>query len=280
MDLLGPFPTSRSENRWIVVATHYMSRYSGIAALPKGTAQEVAKFFIHQVVLRHGAPEVLITDRGTAFTAELMQGVLHYSNTDHRRTTAYHPQTNGLTERLNKMMADMLSMYVDVEHKTWDEILPYVTFAYNTAIQETTQMTPFELVYGRQPTTMLDAMLPHVDDDDLNADVQGYLQRAEEARQLARVRTTEQQLVDAGRYNLRRRDAEYRPGDLVWVWTPIRRRGLSEKLLRRYFGPYKIQRRVGQLVYEVVPEGDYGTSRRRMRPEVVHVVRLKPYYCR
>ena len=280
MDLLGPFPTSRSENRWIVVATDYMTRYAETAALPKGTAQEVAKFFIHQVVLRHGAPEVLITDRGTAFTAELMQGVLRYSNTDHRRTTAYHPQTNGLTERLNKTMADMLSMYVDVEHKTWDEILPYVTFAYNTAIQETTQMTPFELVYGRQATTMLDAMLPHVDDDDLNADVQGYLQRAEEARQLARVRTTEQQLVDAGRYNLRRRDAEYRPGDLVWVWTPIRRRGLSEKLLRRYFGPYKIQRRVGQLVYEVVPEGDYATSRRRMRPEVVHVVRLKPYYCR
>lgn len=280
MDLLGPFPTSRSENKWIVVATDYMTRYAETAALPRGTAQEVAKFFINQVVLRHGAPEVLITDRGTAFTAELMQGILRYSNTDHRRTTAYHPQTNGLTERLNKTIADMLSMYVDVEHKTWDEVLPYVTFAYNTAIQETTHMTPFELVYGRQPTTMLDAMLPHVEDDDLNADVQEYLQRAEEARQLARVRITDQQLVDAGRYNLRRRDAEYHPGDRVWVWTPIRRRGLSEKLLRRYFGPYQILRRVSQLTYEVIPDGDSGTSRRRTRPEVVHVVRLKPFYAR
>ncbi|XP_077557027.1 uncharacterized protein LOC144170873 [Haemaphysalis longicornis] len=111
----------------------------------------------------------------------------------------------------------MLSMYVDVEHKTWDKVPPYVTFAYNTAIQETTQLTPFELVYGRRPTTMLNAMLPHVEDDDLNTDVQGYLQRAEEAHQLARVRTTRQQLVDAGRYNLRRRDAEYHPGDRVWV---------------------------------------------------------------
>lgn len=280
MDLLGPFPTSQSLNKWIVVATDYMTRYAETAALPRGTAQEVAKFFISQVVLRHGAPEVLITDRGTAFTAELMQGILHYSNTDHRRTTAYHPQTNGLTERLNKTIADMLSMYVDVEHKTWDAILPYVTFAYNTAIQETTQMTPFELVYSRRPTTMLDAMLPHVEDDDLNADIQDYLQRAEEARQLARVRITDQQLVDAGRYNLRRRDAEYHPGDRVWVWTPIRRRGLSEKLLRRYFGPYQILRRVGQLTYEVIPDGDSGTSRRRTRPEVVHVVRLKPFYGR
>ncbi|XP_077548424.1 uncharacterized protein LOC144161673 [Haemaphysalis longicornis] len=96
-------------------------------------------------------------------------------------------------------------------------MLPYVTFAYNTAIQETTQMTPFELAYGKRPTTMLDAMLPHVEDDDLNADVQGCLQRAEEARQLARARITDQQLVDAGRYNLRQRAAKCHPEDRVWV---------------------------------------------------------------
>ncbi|KAG0433872.1 hypothetical protein HPB47_019520 [Ixodes persulcatus] len=68
------------------------------------------------------------------------------------------------------------------------------------------------------------------------------------------------------------------PGDRVWVWTPIRLRGLSEKLLRRYFGPYKALRRLGDLNYEVLPDGTRPSRRRQPRPEVVHVVRLKPYY--
>ncbi|KAM7294064.1 Transposon Ty3-G Gag-Pol polyprotein [Ixodes scapularis] len=161
MDLLGPFPPSTSGNRWIIVATDYLTRYAETKALPSGTAVEVAKFFIESIVLRHGAPEVLITDRGSSFMAQLTQEILRLSHTSHRRTTAYHPQTNGLTERLNKTIADMISMYVDVEHKTWDEVLPYVTFAYNTAVQETTGVTPFQLVHGRKVTTMLDAMLPH-----------------------------------------------------------------------------------------------------------------------
>ncbi|KAM7303021.1 DDE-type integrase/transposase/recombinase [Ixodes scapularis] len=280
MDLLGPFPPSTSGNRWIIVATDYLTRYAETKALPSGTAVEVAKFFIESIVLRHGAPEVLITDRGSSFMAQLTQEILRLSHTSHRRTTAYHPQTNGLTERLNKTIADMISMYVDVEHKTWDEVLPYVTFAYNTAVQETTGFTPFQLVHGRKVTTMLDAMLPHEPSDNESDDAQAVAQRAEEVRQLARLLIQDQQRVDAGRYNLRRRDVHFQPGDRVWVWTPIRRRGLSEKLLKRYFGPYKVLRRLGELNYEVMPDGTRTSSRRPPRPEVVHVVRLKPYYAR
>ncbi|KAM7288282.1 Transposon Ty3-I Gag-Pol polyprotein [Ixodes scapularis] len=280
MDLLGPFPPSTSGNRWIIVATDYLTRYAETKALPSGTAVEVAKFFIESIVLRHGAPEVLITDRGSSFMAQLTQEILRLSHTSHRRTTAYHPQTNGLTERLNKTIADMISMYVDVEHKTWDEVLPYVTFAYNTAVQETTGVTPFQLVHGRKVTTMLDAMLPHEPSDNESDDAQAVAQRAEEVRQLARLMIQDQQRVDAGRYNLRRRDVHFQPGDRVWVWTPIRRRGLSEKLLKRYFGPYKVLRRLGELNYEVMPDGTRTSSRRPPRPEVVHVVRLKPYYAR
>lgn len=81
-------------------------------------------------------PEVLITDRGTALTADLINVILQHSQKSHRRTTAYHPQTNGLTEHLNKTLVDMLAMYVNVKHKTWDAVLPYVTFTYNMAVQE------------------------------------------------------------------------------------------------------------------------------------------------
>ncbi|KAM7305531.1 DDE-type integrase/transposase/recombinase [Ixodes scapularis] len=142
-------------------------------------------------------------------------------------------------------------------------------------------MTPFQLVHGRTVTTMLDAMLPHVPADDGNDDAQLISQRAGGARQLARIKIHDQQRVDARRSNLRRRDVHFQPGDRVWVWTPIRRRGLSEKLLmKRYFGPYKVLRRLGDLNYEVMPDGTRTSSRRPPRPQVVHVVRMKPYYAR
>lgn len=248
-------------------------------ALPKGTATEIARFFLHDIVLRHGAPSTVITDRGAAFTAKLMQDALRLSHTSHRKTTAYHPQTNGLTERLNKTIADMISMYVDVQHKTWDEILPYITFAYNTATQETTRFTPFRLVYGREARTMLDVMLPCSTDDEVDLEAELFAQRAEEARQLARIHIQRQQVTDARRYNVHRREVDYSPGDHVLVWTPIRHPGLSEKLLHRYFGPYKVLRRLSDVNYEVIPDGTVQT-RRRPRSEIVHVVRMKPYFAR
>lgn len=280
MDLLGPFPTSSMGNRWIVVATDYLTRYAETASLTRGTAIEVAEFFVTNIVLRHGAPKVVITDRGTAFTANLTQSIMKLTHTSHRKTTAYHPQTNGLTERLNRTLTDMLSIYVDLEHRAWDKILPYATFAYNTAVQETTKVTPFQLVYGRVVTTPLDAMLPVGDNTEHKPDISEFIQRAEEARQLARHHIKQQQRVDANRYNLRRRGVDYAPGDLVWIWTPVRTPGLSEKLMRRYFGPYRVLRRVSSLNYEVSPEGQVSSSRCRRSTEIVHVVRMKPYYDR
>ncbi|KAM7307342.1 K02A2.6-like [Ixodes scapularis] len=88
----------------------YPTRYAKTNFFPLGTAVELAKFFIESIVLRHGAPKVVITDRGSSFMAELTREILRLSHTDHRRTTAYHPQTNELTERLNKTIADMISI--------------------------------------------------------------------------------------------------------------------------------------------------------------------------
>lgn len=280
MDLLGPFPKSSADNRWIVVATDYLTRYCETQAVQRATASDVANFFVKNIVLRHGAPSVVITDRGTAFTAQLVRDILQLSGTTHRTATAYHPQTNGLTERLNKTIADMLSMYVATDHKNWDELLPYVTFAYNTALQETTGFPPFRLVYGRDVVTMLDVMLLPTSSDTTAPDTDAFVQRAEAARHLARQRILSRQSQDARRYNIRHRVVTYKPGDLVWIWTPIRLRGRSEKLLRRYFGPYIVLHRISQVNYEVVPAESSHQSRRPRSSDIVHVSRMKPYHSR
>uniref|UniRef100_A0A224Z1A3 Tick transposon n=1 Tax=Rhipicephalus zambeziensis TaxID=60191 RepID=A0A224Z1A3_9ACAR len=83
----------------------------------KGSAAEVANFFDDVIVLRPGAPEVFITGRGTAFTADLTHAILKYSQTSHRRTTAYHPRTIGLIEHLSNTIADMLAMYSRAQYQ-------------------------------------------------------------------------------------------------------------------------------------------------------------------
>ncbi|GFU28570.1 transposon Tf2-6 polyprotein [Trichonephila clavipes] len=122
-------------------------------------------------------------------------------------------------------------MYVDVEQKNWDEILPFVTFAYNTAKQETTGFTPFYLLHGREAETTLDTMLPFCPNDFDDNNITKIAARAEESRQLARVHTLRAQDKDRRRYDSKHQMVSYAPGDLVWVYTPVRKVGLSEKLL-------------------------------------------------
>ncbi|UYV61070.1 K02A2.6-like, partial [Cordylochernes scorpioides] len=258
MDLLGRFPTSEGGNRWIIVCTDYLTKYAITKALPTSESMEVAKFFIEDVILKHGAPRELITDRGRNFTSSMISDLNNQCRITHRKTTAYHPQTNGLTERLNKTIADMLSMYVDVNHKDWDRILPFVTFAYNTAKQESTGFTPFFLVHGREAETPLDVLFPKLlpEDDDF---IQTLGARAEEARKLARIHSMRSQ----GSNNS---SSSSKITLLV---------GYSEKLMRRYFGPYKVTRKISDVTYEV--ETFENQQGRRKTKDLVHIGRMKPY---
>jgi transposase InsO family protein len=276
IDLLGRFPKSSQGNKWIIVCTDYLTRYAVTRALPNASAPEVATFLLEYIILTHGAPRVLISDRGQVFQSKMIHELNRLCNISHRMTTAYHPQTNGLTERFNKTLTDMLSIYVDLEQKKWDEVLPFVTFAYNTAKQDTTGFSPFFLLHGREAETTLDTIFPCVEGNEEDDYVSNLITKAEESRQLARLRTLNAQAKDSRRYDSRHRMVSYKPGDLVWVFIPIRKVGLSEKLLKRYFGPYKILRKLSDVTYEVE---DYDpTSRRRKSKDVVHVLRMKPYH--
>jgi hypothetical protein len=273
IDFLGPFPLSSAGNRYIIVAVDYLSRFAETKAVPAADSRAVASFFLHRLVLRHGAPSVLLSDRGRPFIARFLSDFLQQCATLHKTTTAYHPQCNGLTERFHHKLSDMLSMYVNTCHDNWDAVLPYVTFAYNTSRQASTGHTKFYLVYARDPRTTLDSILrrpsagPHTCASD-------YLDNALAARDLARRAIITSQRRQSSAYNSTRRVVSYSPGEYVWVSFPFRQPGLAEKLLQRYFGPYVVLRQTGPVNFEVsrLPLTD-SSSR-----EVVHVARLKPFY--
>ncbi|GFV82446.1 transposon Ty3-I Gag-Pol polyprotein [Trichonephila clavipes] len=84
IDLLGRFPKSAHGNKWIIVCTDYSTRYAITKALPTAEVDEIAKFLLEEIVLRHGAPRVIITDRGAVFRSRLVSSLVDLCNIDHR----------------------------------------------------------------------------------------------------------------------------------------------------------------------------------------------------
>lgn len=147
-DLLGPFSTSTTGNKWIAVATDYATRYAITRALSTSCMIDVADFQLYDIILKHSAPSRLLTDRGRYFLSRVVDDLLRSCATRHNFTTSYHLQTNGLTECLNRTLTDMLSMYVSSDHTDWDIALPFDAFAYNSSRYETAGYSPFYLLFG------------------------------------------------------------------------------------------------------------------------------------
>jgi transposase InsO family protein len=278
MDLLGPFPLSKKGNRQIVVIFDYLTKWAEVKAMPTGTAVDVANVFVEQVFVRHGAPEQLITDRGKCFVAEIMQAVAKLLTTNHRTTSAFNPSCNGQVERLNHVLADMLSMYVSSDHTDWDETLPYVTFAYNTSRQESTGFSPFYLLYGREPILPADLSFG-VDPNPLipmKEAATTYIRRLqsnlETARQTVLVRMEQVKKKQKLTYDATRRETTYNKNDLVLIYKPLRKIGRSEKLLHRWLGPYLVVRQTTPVNYEVILQSG------RQKSDIVQLTRMKPFF--
>jgi hypothetical protein len=110
-------------------------------------APDIARVFISEIVRLHGMPKRIISNRGSVFTIRFWMSFQEGLETQVNFSIAYHPETDGQTERTNKTLEDMLRMYVMDQQKRWEEFLPLVEFAYNNSYQSTIKMTPFKFLY-------------------------------------------------------------------------------------------------------------------------------------
>ena len=154
IDIVGPLSVTTTGNQYIIVATEYLTKWPEARALKDTKATTVAKFIYEEIICRHGCPKVLLSDQGTPFCNELVDSLCQLMQIRHRLSSAYHPQTNGLTERFNKTLCTTLAKYVSDYGDTWDNFLNAALFAYRTVQNHTTKYTPFKLLYRRE------AMLP------------------------------------------------------------------------------------------------------------------------
>ena len=150
VDLIGPLKLTRQGNKYILSIIDYYTKYAEAVALPNQEAETVVRA-LEQVFARHGMPSVLLTDQGRNFESHLVASMCQLFGIEKRRTTAYHPQTDGLCERFNGILKTLLRMRVNNDKDDWDEQLPHALLAYRVSKQSSTGATPFEMLYGRDP---------------------------------------------------------------------------------------------------------------------------------
>ncbi|CAN2390101.1 K02A2.6-like [Pristimantis euphronides] len=150
VDLIGPLAVpSTSGKCFILTVVDYATRYPEAIALSSIRADKVADALLG-IFSRVGFPREMLTDQGTQFMSNLMQCLCKRIQVQHMRASPYHPQTNGLCERFNGTLNQMLKMLVELHGRDWERYLPHLLFAYREVPQASTGFFPFELLYGRR----------------------------------------------------------------------------------------------------------------------------------
>ena len=237
------FPRSRQGHQYAVVFVDYLTKWPEVFPVADQSATTIADLLVKEIVSRHGVPSEVLSDRGKAFLSGLMQEVQKLLGFRKANTTAYHPQTDGLVERFNRTLTAMLAKTVDKKGPDWDEILPYVLFAYRACQQSSTQESPFFLLYGRDPRLPSPAILSPKETRAI-ADLKEYgielHSRMSEAWELARQQITRAQQHQKHMYDRDTKKVPFRTGERVFLFKPAEQTGTRRKFARPFHGPYRL----------------------------------------
>jgi hypothetical protein len=156
MDFIVGLPRTQRgyDSIWVIVdrltkVTHFLL----VKTTYKGA--RLAELYMERIVSLHGVPKKIVSDRGTQFTSQFWQKLHDSLGTKLNFSSAYHPQTNGQTKRINQILEDMLRACALQYGDSWDKSLPYAEFSYNNSYQKSLKMAPFEALYGRKCRTPL-----------------------------------------------------------------------------------------------------------------------------
>ena len=151
MDLIEGLPESSSFDSILVIVERLTKMALFIPTTRRLTAPELARLYVLHVFSKHGIPADIISDRGSEFVSEFWTGLGALLNIDLKPSTAYHPQTDGQTERTNQTLETYLRTYINYQQNDWVDLLPIAEFAYNNSVHSGTTVSPFFANYGHHP---------------------------------------------------------------------------------------------------------------------------------
>src|SRR6478735_3141648 len=276
--------TSRSGHRYIVAAIDYLTKYVEARPLRFQTSSEIALFLYEDIICRHGCPTILVTDNGKPFLSGLVRKVCQAYSIIHKTTTPYNPQSNGLIERFNRTLGQILQKRSDTEKEDWDLYLPATLFAYRSIKQATTKQSPFFLMYGYEPNTPFDIDNRRFEKSSHKFETVLWHRTTHQIHNLNWVRDQSAQAIKqtqaAQKKAIENKILEerkelkppFRLGDMVLLYKDYMSTSWSGKLQDKWEGPYIIQNNLGKGTYHIKNTNPNDTRIRR-----VHGNRLKPY---
>lgn len=278
LDFITDLPPSTDEitsevfDALLVIVDRYTKRARYIPCSKTIDAPAFARLFVKHWFKDQGLPASIVSDRGSIFASKFWSALCYHLRVDRNLSTAFHPQTDGQTERQNQTLETWLRSYVCYMQDDWVNLLPLAEFAYNNAFHDSIGCSPNEACYGKSLDTRQGIA---------NEPLRGEVPTAKErATQIVEVRqelennwrkTKEQQ---AKWYNQNRRPVEYNIGTQVLLSSKnIRTVRISKKLDHRFLGPFTVTERIGKQAYRLKLPPKYSRLH-----DVFHVVLLKEYH--
>ena len=270
-DLIGPLPITERKNMYILTLIDYATRWVEATALKVTTTTIVAEELLN-MFSRFGIPKILLSDGGPQFTSAIMEEVLSLLGINHSVTTPYHPEANGLCERVNGTIKSMLRKLAFDNPKSWDRLLQCALFAYREVPQETTGFSPFLLVYGREargPVSLIKDLWLNttleVETKSAYTHVIDLQRKISHCCELACERTRDQNDKSKKRYDRKAKLRTFTENDKVLLFLPTS----SNKLTSQWKGPYQIVRKINDVDYVINIDGKHKTYHINMLQEFI-----------
>jgi transposase InsO family protein len=268
MDMVGPLPLTARGNRYLLVMVDWFTRWPEVVPVPSQHAKVILPKIFDHWISRHGVPERIHADRGGNFESEEFASFCRENNIRHSRSTAFHPEGNGLTERLNRTLKMLLKTHL-IDEANWDLSIPHCLFAIRSSSHETTGFSPFQLMYGRGMTLPSDV----ADEiDEAEACPASLFLRLKNTLHLwhrqAALSQVEHKSAQKKTYDRSARQQKYNPGDAVWLRNPASEG--ARKFLKPWRGPYRVIECLSPTNYRLRYWG-----RQEGPTQVVHHNRLK-----
>ena len=150
LDYMGPLRETSKGHRHIFVLMDHFTKWCEAFPTKDQKTSTVASILVSRVFSRFGPPTILYSEQGRNFDNLLMHEIYDQIGIKKTRTTDYHPQCDGLVERQNRTIQEIISSFVNDHSNNWDDVLNQAVFAYNTSIHESTGLSPYEMGFGRE----------------------------------------------------------------------------------------------------------------------------------
>ena len=239
-DFIVKLPESQGYDSILVVIDRFSRQAHFIPCQESTNAEGVADLFIQEVWRLHGLPKTTVSDRGVTFNSQFLRSLYKKLEIEPRFSTAYHPETDGITERTNQWLEGFLRSFCNYSQDDWVKWLPIAEFCHNNQVNTATGKTAFETIYGRHPKwNISDLEIESPPAKAMSDTMQEIWDEVKASMEFHRSKEKEPQ-------------NQFKEGDKVWlVTTNIRTRRPMKKLDSKKAGPFLIKKKISSHAYQL-----------------------------